>query len=143
MDRSEWSGPGARGEVIAKLSRGLPGAPSRTERAETPPSTRRARTHRRRLRALFVLGSHRVGFLRGFLEAEIFVPVAKLAYSLYLVHPVVYGVLGTAFASHHVARTDANVAALLGASVAGSFALALVLYLLVEKPIMDLRPPAK
>jgi len=79
--------------------------------------------------------------LRRLLETQLLLPVAKLSYSLYLLHPIVYGLLTEAFLASRVPATDTNVALLILACLVGSFAGATMLYLFVEKPIMDLRAP--
>jgi peptidoglycan/LPS O-acetylase OafA/YrhL len=76
------------------------------------------------------------------LGARALVPVARLSYSLYLLHPIVYWLLSEAFAKRRIAPSDRNVALLMVASVLGSFCCAMLMYLLVEKPIMDRRQPA-
>jgi peptidoglycan/LPS O-acetylase OafA/YrhL len=88
---------------------------------------------------LFRARSEASGILSAFLEARIFIPVAKLAYSLYLVHPVVYGFLGRYFVATRSVHTEVDLAGLFIAGLVGSFGVALLMYLLVEKPIMDRR----
>ena len=64
---------------------------------------------------------------------------AKLSYSLYLVHPVVYGALGDAFVERGPPATAGNVGTLMMVSVGTAFACATMLYVFVERPIMERR----
>jgi peptidoglycan/LPS O-acetylase OafA/YrhL len=85
------------------------------------------------------LQAGRVPVVSRLLEAHWLVPVAKLSYSLYLVHPIVYGALGDVFVAQALPPTTVNVGTLMVISVVGAFACAAMLYVFVEKPIMDRR----
>jgi peptidoglycan/LPS O-acetylase OafA/YrhL len=63
--------------------------------------------------------------------------IAQLAYTAYLVNPIVAMTLHPRLAPY---ATDAPMAAFLPADFLGTFAAALVLHLLVERPLMQLRP---
>jgi hypothetical protein len=90
---------------------------------------------------LFSLSTHRLGAALGrFLSLRIFYPIAQLAYCAYLVNPIV------ALRSHLWLAPDVRwmplpraFLVLGGFDLLGTFALALALSLLIERPSMELR----
>jgi len=81
--------------------------------------------------------------LKGFLSARFFSPFAKLSYSLYLLHPIVFVMLTELFVQRAFARTDRSIWSLVGLSVAASVGSAMLMYLFIEKPVLDLRGTAR
>lgn len=81
------------------------------------------------------------GWLRGFLSWKGFYPIAQLSYSVYMVHEMIFWWLFPRLAPHFARRLGAYgtmaVDSLIGGVVV--FALAVTLYVLIERPCMRMR----
>jgi peptidoglycan/LPS O-acetylase OafA/YrhL len=92
---------------------------------------------------LFALSAHGVGRVLGrFLAWRGFAPIAQLAYAAYLVNPIAVVFSHAALMPLFRDGTVAPMPVLLPADLALTFFAALVVYLTLERPIMDLRPRA-
>jgi peptidoglycan/LPS O-acetylase OafA/YrhL len=91
---------------------------------------------------VLVLSEHSVGrVLARLLSAKVLWPFAQLSYSAYLVNPIVTLLLRGALAQG-ISRGTWSMASLFAVDVMGTFAVATVVYTLVERPFMRLRPRA-
>lgn len=92
---------------------------------------------------LFALSKHPAGVLLSrALSARVLHPIAQLAYAAYLVNPIVTQLVTRAMAPHIQAGGWQAIALLAPLDVAGTFAAAALLHLLVERPFMRMRPSA-
>jgi peptidoglycan/LPS O-acetylase OafA/YrhL len=74
------------------------------------------------------------------LGLRVFHPLAQISYAAYLFHPLVIGPLAKGL-GFDFTRPWLSYGRLLGASIAATLACAAVIFLVVELPIMKLRPP--
>jgi len=93
---------------------------------------------------LLSLSRHPIGLLLGrVLSSRYLYSIGQLAYSAYLINPIVcslvHHAIGPLVSEHRVSP----IAAFLPLDAVATFAGAAALYLLVEKPFMNLRPSAE
>jgi len=74
------------------------------------------------------------------LSLRLWLPVAQLSYSAYLVHPVV--VVGLYLAKKRSGPIGASIISMYARNVVFTLIISLILYLFIEKPLMNLRPRA-
>jgi peptidoglycan/LPS O-acetylase OafA/YrhL len=74
------------------------------------------------------------------LSTRLLTPIAQLAYAAYLLNPIVVAVVHRALAPRFREGRVTSVLVLFVLDLVGTFLAATVLYVLVERPIMDLRP---
>ena len=92
---------------------------------------------------LLALSQNAVGRVLGrVLAARCLTPIAHLAYSAYLLNPIVVAVVHRALAPRYLEGRASSLLVLFALDMVGTFLAATVLYVLVERPIMDLRPVA-
>lgn len=91
---------------------------------------------------LFALSRHPVGAMLGkVLSHRALHPLAQLSYAAYLVNPIVAIVIRARLA-RRVFEGELGMPSLFAIDLVATFACALVIHVLVEKPFMVLRPPA-
>ena len=92
---------------------------------------------------VLVLSQHSVGrALARPLSAKVLWPFAQLSYSAYLVNPIVTLLVRGALAQA-ILRGSFGMASLFAMDLAGTFAVATLVYTLVERPFMRLRPSGR
>ncbi len=93
---------------------------------------------------LFSLSRHPVGLLLGrVLSSRALYPFGQLAYSAYLLNPIVTTLVDRRLSSLVWMRGWAPIPLFLPADAVATFLLAAVMYLFVERPFMELRPRAR
>ena len=89
---------------------------------------------------LFALSPHPIGRrLGGLLSTRLLHPIAQLAYSAYLVNPIVTTLIHRAL-GERAQRSASPMALLMPLDLAATLVAAALLHLLVERPFMELRP---
>jgi len=92
---------------------------------------------------VLVLSQHPVGrALARALSAKVLWPFAQLSYSAYLVNPIVTLLVRGALAQG-ISRGTWSMVSLFAVDLAGTFAVATLVYTLVERPFMRLRPSGR
>lgn len=66
-------------------------------------------------------------------------PIARLSYSLYLLHPIAYTLLADQFVLRNIIGSEKNIFFLIIISLITSLLAALLMYSIIEKPFIDLR----
>lgn len=90
---------------------------------------------------LLSVSAHPLGVRIGrLLSARVLYPVAQLAYSAYLLNPIVTGAVDRALAPFVWRDGVAPMPLFVPFDFAGTFVAAAVMYVLVERPFMELRP---
>ena len=90
---------------------------------------------------LLALSANPVGKVLGrLLSSRLLYPMAALSYSAYLLNPIVTQLVHRALSTYIHDAGPGAMALLLPLDVCGTFLAAAVLYLLVERPFMELRP---